>query len=144
MVRDTLGEQVFSAKPVIQAAFHAARRSGGGEQTGRAGDYVERKEFRTLLVALRQYYELYAMFNRLDTTDDRRIEVSEFAKGVEFIAKWGVKIEPDAVQTEFDSIDVNGGVRPAPTTNADGPHRTPPRPAPSPPPPLCCAMAAAA
>ena len=68
MVRDTVGEAMFSAKPVIQTAFHAARKSGGGNQTGRAADYIERKEFRTLLIMLRQYYELYAMFNRVDTS----------------------------------------------------------------------------
>ncbi len=109
MVKEAVGEALFSAKPVIQAAFHAARRSGGGEQSGAKSDYVERSEFRTLLIALRQYYELYAMFNRLDTTDDRRIEVGEFKKGLAFIEKWGVKIEEAQVQQEFDSIDENGG-----------------------------------
>ena len=44
MVRDTVGEAMFSAKPVIQSAFHAARQSGGGTQSGLAGDYIERKE----------------------------------------------------------------------------------------------------
>jgi len=75
----------------------------------RAGDYVEAKEFRTLLVCLRQYYELYAMFNRLDTTDDRRIDVHEFEKGVTFIARWGVVLEEEQVPVEFASIDKNGG-----------------------------------
>ena len=34
MVREVVGEELFSAKPVIQRAFHAARRSGSGEQKG--------------------------------------------------------------------------------------------------------------
>jgi len=104
-----VGEELFSAKPVISQAFHAARRTGGGEQAGVAGDYVERKEFRTLLVALRQYYELYAMFNRLDTTDDRRIDVGEFRKGLGFIALWGVALPDEQVDAEFAKIDANGG-----------------------------------
>ena len=83
MVREVVGAEMFSAKPVIASAFHAARKSGGGKQTGQAGDYIERKEFRTLLIMLRQYYELYAMFNRLDTSDDRRIDLSEFKQGAE-------------------------------------------------------------
>ena len=58
MVRDSVGTMMFSAKPAIAAAFHAARKSGGGKQEGRAGDYVEYKEFRTLFVMLRQYYEV--------------------------------------------------------------------------------------
>ena len=49
------------------------------------------------------------MFNRLDTTDDRRIEVTEFRKGLETVAKWGVKIADDQVEAEFASIDTNGG-----------------------------------
>ena len=49
------------------------------------------------------------MFNRLDTTDDRRIDVTEFKKGLEFVAKWGVKIAEDQVDTEFGKIDTNGG-----------------------------------
>ena len=48
------------------------------------------------------------MFNRLDTTDDRRIDVTEFKKGLEFVAKWGVKIAEDQVDTEFGKIDTNG------------------------------------
>jgi len=100
---------MFSAKPVIQQAFHAARRSGDPNQSGRSADYVEAKEFRTLLIALRQYYELYAMFNRLDTSDDRRIELAEFKKGLEFLEGWGVKIAAEDVEAQFASIDTNGG-----------------------------------
>ena len=101
MVRDTVGEAMFSAKPVIQSAFHAARKSGGGAQTGRSGDYIERAEFRTLLIMLRQYYELYAMFNRLDTSDDRRIDLGEFKQGAEMVASWGVKLPADKLEEEF-------------------------------------------
>ena len=102
MVRDTVGEAMFSAKPVIQSAFHAARQSGGGSQSGLAGDYIERKEFRTLLIMLRQYYELYAMFNRLDTSDDRRIDKDEFKQGAEMVKSWGVTL-PDDTDGEFNS-----------------------------------------
>ena len=109
MVRDTVGEAMFSAKPVIQSAFHAARKSGGGKQTGRAADYIEKKEFRTLLIMLRQYYELYAMFNRLDTSDDRRIDLDEFKQGAEMVASWGVKLPPDQMDAEFAAIDTDGG-----------------------------------
>merc|ERR1711871_1927949 len=73
------------------------------------GDYIERKEFRVLLVMLRQYYELYAMFNRLDTSDDRRIDIGEFGQGVELLARWGVEIAPDRVVAEFDAIDADDG-----------------------------------
>ena len=83
--------------------------SGGGSQEGVAGDYVQRSEFRALLVALRQYYELYAMFNRLDSSDDRRLDYGEFQAGAERIARWGVDLPPTEVRAAFDSIDANGG-----------------------------------
>ena len=59
-------------------------------------------------MALRQYYELYAMFNRLNTSDDRRITLDEFRSGAEFVALWGVVIAPDQISDEFRSIDTNG------------------------------------
>ena len=109
LVKDAIGREVFSAKPAIAAAFHAARKSGGGEQSGRAGDYIEKKEFRTLFIMLRQYYELYAMFNRLDTSDDRRIDLNEFKQGCAEMAKWGCDLPEENHQAEFDAIDVDDG-----------------------------------
>lgn len=109
MVRDVVGKEMFSAKPAVAAAFHAARQSGGGQQTGRAGDYVEFKEFRKLFVCLRQYYELYAMFNRLDTSDDRRIDSGEFKSGAEMVKGWGVEIKAEELDAEFAAIDADGG-----------------------------------
>ena len=109
LVKDAIGREVFSAKPAIAAAFHAARKSGGGAQEGRAADYVERKEFRTLFVMLRQYYELYAMFNRLDTSDDRRIDLGEFKEGSAMVKGWGVELPEESLPDEFASIDADGG-----------------------------------
>ena len=57
---------------------------------------------------LRQYYELYAMFNRLDTSDDRRIDKDEFKQGAEMVKSWGVTL-PDDTDGEFNSIDTDGG-----------------------------------
>ena len=49
------------------------------------------------------------MFNRLDTSDDRRIELAEFRTGLSFIALWGVSIPDEEVASTFASIDSNGG-----------------------------------
>ena len=43
---------------------------------------MEFKEFRVLLLYLRQYLELWVMFDRIDTSQDRRIEESEFSAAV--------------------------------------------------------------
>ena len=67
-VRDVLQiSEIYSAKPVMMRAFHAAK--GGCRTKSRLGpDFVERgKEFRLLLLYLRHYFELYVMFNRIDT-----------------------------------------------------------------------------
>ncbi|MGB0514950.1 MAG: phenylalanine--tRNA ligase subunit beta, partial [Wenzhouxiangellaceae bacterium] len=43
-------------------------------------DYVEWPEFRLLLVYLRQYFELDVAYNRLDSSDDRRLSLPETAQ----------------------------------------------------------------
>ena len=74
-VRDAIGSTaLFSAKPVMQRAFRAAKGASKSADL-RGPHYVGRTEFRLLLVYLRQYFELYAMFNRVDASDDRRIDL---------------------------------------------------------------------
>jgi len=70
---------------------------------------VELKEFRLFLMYLRQYLELYHMFQTIDSGDsrDRRIDFNEFEGSVETLNKWGAKIE-DAAST-FKEIDSDGG-----------------------------------
>jgi hypothetical protein len=45
-------EGLFKAKPAIMKAFNAAK-DYGGDESGHAADYVEKKEFRIFLHALR-------------------------------------------------------------------------------------------
>ena len=56
---------------------------------------------------LRQYLEYYSMFCRLDTSDDFKINLDEFKKGIPLMEKWGVKI--DNPEAEFNKIDKNKG-----------------------------------
>ena len=94
-----------SAKPVITRAFNAAKALGAGNSP----DYVEKSEFRLLLVYLRQYFELYVAYNRLDTSDDRRLSLPEFREGVQLLAQWGIDIPEQDIESEFASIDTNHG-----------------------------------
>lgn len=111
-LRDVMGlDSVYSSKPVLMRAFNAARdvnRSNKPKKT-RKDDYVERDEFRVLLVYLRQYFELYVAFNRLDTNSDSRLDVVEFRNSLETLAKWGIHLSQDQAEAEFESIDTNGG-----------------------------------
>ena len=39
---------------------------------------MERSEFRLLLLYLKRYFDLFIMFEQVDTGDDRRVNVDEF------------------------------------------------------------------
>jgi Ca2+-binding EF-hand superfamily protein len=107
--RDVLGlYDVFEAKPVIMRAFQAAK--GANDKKGKASrgpDYVEKCEFRLLFVYLRQYFEIWQMFDDIDSGDDRRVSIAEFQKAVPLLNSWGADIT-DA-EAEFKKIDKNGG-----------------------------------
>jgi Ca2+-binding EF-hand superfamily protein len=106
-VRDVLGlDSVFDCKPAIMRAFQAAK-SSGPSRTSHSDDYIEKNEFRLFLVYLRQYFEYYEMFDRVDTGDDKKIDLKEFKTAVPLMEKWGVKVsDPEAT---FKEIDKNGG-----------------------------------
>eukprot|EP00759_Apiculatamorpha_spiralis_P004021 PhF_6_TR12276/c0_g1_i3/m.19470 len=108
-VRDVLGlGSIFNCKPAIIRAFQAAKNI---DQKGKAeknrDDYIQKCEFRMFLVFLRQYFEMYVMFDRIDTGDDKRVNLEEFRAAIPSLAKWGVKITD--VEGEFRKIDKNGG-----------------------------------
>ena len=104
-VRDVLNlPHIFSLKKVLIRAYNASKNKIKGKAK-HSGDYVEWLEFRILLVYLRQYFEYYAMFCRIDTSDDFKVDINEFKKAVPILEKWGVKItDPTA---EFKKIDTN-------------------------------------
>ncbi|CAM6098372.1 unnamed protein product [Calypogeia fissa] len=106
-VRDVMGlEDVYEAKPAIMRAFAAAKNAG--KSTAKYGaDFVERSEFRLVLLYLGKYYELYEMFEIVDSSHDKKINKAEFKTAVKELEKWGIKVDkPDA---EFDTIDDNKG-----------------------------------
>jgi hypothetical protein len=70
-------------------------------------DQVEINEFRLFFVYIRQYYELWHMFKRIDASDDRRIDFAEFQKCLPALKTWGAHItDPEATWSE---VDKNGG-----------------------------------
>lgn len=107
--RDVLGlYEIFDAIPVIMRAYQAARTANDGKNKAPAGtDYVERSEFRLLLLYLRRYFELWQMFATVDTSNDRRVSLDEFQAALGKIHAWGLPI--DDAEQEFRAIDKNGG-----------------------------------
>ena len=108
-VRDVLqSDALFDAKPAIMRAFQAAKNAV--DTKSRLGaDFVERAEFRALLVYLQRYFEMYVMFNRIDTSRDHRINEVEFMAAVFLLADWGLIMEDSPLENEFAAIDTNGG-----------------------------------
>ena len=104
-VRDVLNlPKIFSLKKVLIRAFNAAKNKIKGKSK-HSDDYVEWLEFRILLVYLRQYFEYYVMFCRIDTSDDFKVDINEFKKAIPTLEKWGVKITDPVA--EFKKIDNN-------------------------------------
>ena len=104
-VRDVLAlPQIFTLKKVLIRAFNAAKDIIKGKSK-QSKDYVEWLEFRYILIFLRQYFEYYVMFCRVDTSDDFKLDAKEFKKAIPTLEKWGAKIVDPA--TEFKKIDKN-------------------------------------
>ena len=97
---------IFKLKKVSLRAFQAAKTAV--KSSSKYGDdYVGWLEFRIILVYIRQYFEYYVMFCRIDSSDDFKINLDEFKKAIPTLEKWGVKID-DPV-TVFNKIDTNHG-----------------------------------
>ncbi|XP_065897320.1 flagellar calcium-binding protein TB-17-like isoform X1 [Dysidea avara] len=106
-IRDVLHlDAVFDAKPAIMAAFTAAKASQKSAR-GKAGDdYIELKEFRFFLLALRQYFEYWVAFNRVDVDHDKRISLVEFMENSKMIEGW---VKMPVNEATFNEIDTNKG-----------------------------------
>ena len=106
-IQDVLNlPEVFNCKKPIMRAFQAAKTKYKAKSKY-SDDYIEWMEFRIFLVYLRQYFEYWVMFERVDASGDHKISLDEFKKAIPTMKKWGVVIA-DPVK-EFKKIDKNGG-----------------------------------
>lgn len=105
-LRDVIkNDQLFEAKPAIMRAFQYARLYTKG--TGTHGDdYLEKRDFRIFLVALRQRFEYLVAFRKIDTGNDQRFDFKEFSAALPQIEKWVGPIQDP--KEEFKKIDGNG------------------------------------
>ena len=68
---------------------------------------MEKKEYRWLLKYIRMYYEYWVAFDRIDTSDDRRVSFSEFTQAADQLSTWGIDMsDPEA---RWNECDANGG-----------------------------------
>jgi hypothetical protein len=83
--RDNMGlYELFNAKKPIMRAYQAAKDVAPSSKSSSSGDggldmddYVEKSEFRLLLLYLRDYFVLWKMFEKIDTGADARIDMDE-------------------------------------------------------------------
>ena len=91
---------LLNNKPALMRAFKKTLVDGDGS------DWVEKKEFISLLKNLFYFNRLWNVFDEIDTSDDRRIDFAEFSAGVN---KVGLNIPAEQLRIEFDTIDANRG-----------------------------------
>jgi len=91
---------LLNHKPALMRAFQKSIKNGNGD------DWVEKKEFKSLLMNLFYFNKLFWLFDKVDEDRDKRLKFEEF--------KWclnccGWKGNDAKAQAEFRKIDKNGG-----------------------------------
>lgn len=94
---------VFNIRPACARAFHAVRAATPAGQSA----FVQRAEFRLLLLYVRHYLELFGAFEALGPSADRRLSLGEFRGAAERLRRWGVAV--DDAEAEFRKLDTNNG-----------------------------------
>ena len=81
---------LFAAKPVLMRAYMAAKAISKAK-TSHSNDYITKgEEFRYLFKFLRQYYEFFIAFNKIDNGQDQRVDKQEFLQAKPLLSKWGI------------------------------------------------------
>ncbi|CAJ1353909.1 unnamed protein product [Effrenium voratum] len=84
-------------KPALMRAYRKTTLKAGG---------VEKNEFHALLLNIFWFNKLWQVYDSVDTSDDRRIDLQEFTNG---LAKLDLKLSDAEAQKEFGTIDSNHG-----------------------------------
>lgn len=97
-------DDVFNVKPAIDKAFDIAKNSKPSKRADKkdAAENIEINEFKFFLSSLRQYFEYYVAFARVDTDSDQKISHEEFQSAQDRIESWVGKID---TQKSFKKID---------------------------------------
>lgn len=81
---------LFAAKPVLMRAYMAAKNKQKAKNA-HSDDYITKgEEFRILFQYLRQYYEFFVAFNKIDNDQDQRVDKSEFLKAEPMLKRWNI------------------------------------------------------
>ena len=84
---------VIKNKGPVKLAFNAACAKNSSKGRELDDSLLELLEFRSFLVYLRQYFEYWIMFEKVDKSGDHKSDLDEFKKALPLMEKWGVKID---------------------------------------------------
>jgi Ca2+-binding EF-hand superfamily protein len=92
---------VLNHKAALMRAFQKTTlRDGDGDS------YVEKTEFIALLRNVFYFNKAYVVFESIDSSDDRRINLTEFHAGS---TQLGLKLSEEEAKDVFAKLDANGG-----------------------------------
>ena len=70
-------------------------------------DYITKgEEFRYMFKFLRQYYEFFVAFKKVDTGMDQRVDKQEFIQATAMLQKWG--IDTGNMEQQWKEVDRDG------------------------------------
>lgn len=97
-------------KPALMRAYkktilHDEHDIGWCDNKQASDDWVQKREFHALLLNIFWFNRLWAVFDDLDTSDDRRIDCTEFTNGLAHI---GLHLSGAEALTEFSQVDMDG------------------------------------
>ena len=96
--------EVIRNKGPIKLAFDAACNKYAKNGINKDDNLLEWMEFRIFLVYLRQYFEYFIMFQKVDSSEDLRISFEEFKKAIPLMKNWGVEIKDNEAEKEYNNI----------------------------------------
>jgi hypothetical protein len=94
---------LLNQKPALMRAYK--KTTGKPALASTECSFIQRSELPALLKNLFVFNRLYHVFDKIDTDDDRRIDLTEFKRGFDLLGLDKTH-KPDAV---FKAVDANGG-----------------------------------
>ena len=92
---------LLNNKSALRRAFiRTTSRDGDGD------DWVQRREFKALLVNVIYFNRAFELFDSIDTGRDQRVDFEEFFSAV---GRLGLGLDRKQALAEFQKIDTNGG-----------------------------------
>jgi len=91
---------LLNHKPALMRAYKKTIKEGNGD------DWVQKKEFKSLLANLFYFNKIFWVFDQVDNDHDRRLDFHEFKQ---CLSLCGTPMHEAQARQEFQKVDRNGG-----------------------------------